>query len=214
MDLMAAQALLLSPHAPDRPVFRYHGSKWRIAPWLISHIPGHVCYVEPFAGSASIILRKARSAHEVLNDRDEDVINFFAVLRDDHARGHLIQQLELTPFARSEYYAAYQPCSEPVERARRFFIRAWQGRGGPRTQYRSGWRYQRTEGRGKRNLEDFTDLSQLPAVADRLRMVQIECDDWRSSLTRYDSPETVFLLDPPYLESTRSDRWHRVSYTH
>ncbi|EFE55834.1 hypothetical protein PROVRETT_05486 [Providencia rettgeri DSM 1131] len=30
------------------PVIRYHGSKFRLAKWVISHFPNHRCYVEPF----------------------------------------------------------------------------------------------------------------------------------------------------------------------
>src|SRR4051812_1578874 len=115
--------------APTRPVLRYHGGKWRIAPWIIEHFPPHLMYVEPFAGAASVLLRKPRVDFEVYNDLDTDVVNVFRVLRDPAAASQLAEQLSLTPWSRREFEVSYEISDDPVERARRTLIRSFMGHG-------------------------------------------------------------------------------------
>jgi len=109
----------------SRPVLCWHGGKFRLAPWVIAHLPPHRIYVEPFGGAASVLLRKPRAYAEVYNDLDGDVVNLFRVLRDAQAGARLIAQLQLTPFAREEFLAAYEPADDPVERARRLVARSF-----------------------------------------------------------------------------------------
>lgn len=67
---------------PTRPLVRYHGGKWRLAPWIIGQFPPHRIYVEPFWGGGSILLRKARCYAEVYNDLDGEIVNLFRTVRD------------------------------------------------------------------------------------------------------------------------------------
>lgn len=120
-----------------RPILRYHGGKWKLAPWIIANMPPHRGYIEPFGGGASVLLRKARSYAEVYNDLDGEVVNVFRVVRD---RGEdILRALRLTPFAREEFIEAWEPSTDNVEQCRRTIIRkrtevlwfnpaAWQGR--------------------------------------------------------------------------------------
>jgi len=193
-----------------RPALRYFGGKWRLAPWIISHFPPHTCYVEPFGGGASVLLRKPPAQFDVYNDIDNEVVNFFRVLRD--RPDELIRAIKLTPFARAELALAYEPCDDELERARRFYVRSWQCRGGPRTQWKSGWRLQKVNARGKRSIDDWNDFDHLWAVAQRLKQVYIEHDDALAVIRRYDTPDTLFYCDPPYPPCVRSKRWARHAY--
>lgn len=197
---------------PTRPVLRYYGGKWRLAPWIISHFPAHTTYVEPFCGAASVFLRKPPAEIEIINDLDGDVINFFHILRtrsDD-----LIQMILSTPYSRAEYDAAWESVSDPLERARRYYVRAWQGWSGGKKSRASGWRYQHSNNRGKSIVRDWNQVEHLPAIVQRLKQAFIENDDALRVIERYDQPHTLFYLDPPYLEETRSKRWATVAYRH
>lgn len=186
------------------PALRYFGGKWRLAPWVITALPPHRCYVEPFGGGASVLLRKPRSEVEVYNDRAGEVVNFFRVVRD---RGRdLVEALESTPFAADEYLEACAMVGEgsELERARRFFVVAWggfQGSVGGATRKR-GWR--RTKDRNVAH-EMRVAAEGLRSVADRLRGVAVDNLDWREILRRYDGPQTCFYLDPPYVLASRAD---------
>jgi DNA adenine methylase len=117
----------MASSTPTRPLLRYHGGKWLLAPWIISHFPPHRVYVEPFGGGASVLIRKSRSYAEVYNDLDGEVVNLFRVVRDNGLE--LKRRLALTPFAREEYQSAWFPSDDPIEQARRTVIRSFMGFG-------------------------------------------------------------------------------------
>lgn len=198
---MTSRSSLKSSRSILRPALRYHGAKFRLAPWILQFLPPHVTYVEPFAGAASVLLLKSPAQVEVYNDRDQQVVNFFRILRE--RPDELIYRLGLTPCSRVEYELAQQPTEDPLEQARRLYVRALQTWGGPRSPWRSGWRYSILGNRGSSVAEDCTSVDHLWAVAERLRRVQLENDEALAILTRYDAPTTLHYLDPPYLITTR-----------
>lgn len=201
-----------------RSALKYHGGKNRIAPWIISLFPRHVCYVEPFGGSAGVLLQKPPSIFEVYNDRDEYVSTFFKVLRD--SPDDLIRMIELTPYSRSEHDHSIErlvmgPKPETdLEVARLFYTAAWQTRHWPCHRWKSGWRFQRQNNRGKSVVSDWNNTDPLSFVAERMKLVQIESRPAVDLLSNYDGPETLFYLDPPYLPEVRNDRWAKGSYFH
>lgn len=195
-----------------RPALRYYGGKWKLAPWIISQLPQHECYVEPFAGAASVLLRKRPSPVEVYNDLDGEVVNFFRVLRDEPAE--LVRRVSLTPFAREELRECETASGremDDVERARRLFVRSWQARR-EADGWKSGWRFSVDPRRSA--IDDWGDEWRLLGLAERLRRVQIECDDALAVIGRYDRAETVFYVDPPYVTETRTSRWASKGYRH
>jgi len=200
-----------------RPALRYHGAKWRLAPWIISQLPRHECYVEPFGGSGAVLLRKGRSWLEVYNDLDSEVVNFFRVLRERSEE--LIRAIRLTPYAKEEWALSYRigPELDPLEQARRFYVRAYMNLGGTSTVWRSGWRRQKviSKRKGRKKMTPaaltFMDTRHLDQVVERFRGVQIENDIAVNVVARYDSPETLFYCDPPYPASTRG-RWAKTAY--
>lgn len=190
-----------------RPLLRYHGGKWRIAPWITSFFPPHRVYVELFGGGGSVLLRKGRSHEEIYNDLDSNIVNLFRVVRDNGAE--LKRQLALTPFSREEFNLAFEYTGIPLEAARRTVIRAFMGRatnaatgelrGKPSTGFRAN-----TYKCGKpasRVWSSYTDA--MDAVIERLQGVVIENRDALEVIEQHDSSQTLFYADPPYLLSTR-----------
>lgn len=195
----------------DPPPLRWTGSKWQLAEWIISQFPPHQLYCEPYAGGAAIFFRKQPAKIEVLNDLNGDVVNFFNILRT--RPDELIRAVDLTPYSRAEYELAYQPCDDPLERARRFYVCSRQSFGAYSGR-KTGWRTQKNWRRGMSINHEWNRLHGLFQAAYRLKDAQIECDDALAVIRRYDSPHALFYVDPPYVLSSRSQGVGRKRYQH
>lgn len=186
----------------SRPLLRWHGGKWLLSPWIISHFPEHRVYVEPFGGAASVLLRKQRSYAEIYNDLDGEVVNLFRVLRSEDAP-KLIASLRLTPFAAEEFLAAYGPSSDPLEQARRTVIKAFQGFGSNAVHRKSGFR-SNSNRIGTTPARDWANYPEsLLSTVERLRGVVVLNRDAREVMSAHDGPETLHYVDPPYMAETR-----------
>ena len=197
------------------PALRYHGGKFRLAPWVTSFFPSHECYVEPFGGAASVLLQKPRSHAEVYNDLDDDIWNFFRVLRDPALRSALEQACLLTPYSRREFELAYEPTECQVERARRTAIRAGMGFGSAgATKAVTGFRTD-TKRRHSTAQHLWTALPErLALVGQRLAGVLLENKDATEVMLAHDAPTTLHFVDPPYLPETRTMRAGQTYYRH
>jgi DNA adenine methylase len=190
--------------AATRPVLRWHGGKWILAPWIISHFPRHKVYVEPFGGAFSVCLRKPQSYAEVYNDLDGDAVNLFRVLRGPRAT-ELVNLIALTPFARTEFLGSYDDCDDEVERARRLIVRSFMGFGSNGHNRKTGFRANsnRSGTTPARDWANYPDA--LARVIERLNGVVIEHRDASEVMLAHDGIETLHYVDPPYIMATRSD---------
>ena len=189
------------------PLMRYHGAKFRLAPWIMQFFPEHYTYVEPFGGAAGVLLQKPRSMSEVYNDLDREMVNVFRVLQDPDKASELERLLTVTPYSRDEFFLSYEDTDEPIEQARRTIIRASQGFGSAgATKHKTGFRIDSARKYGTA-AHIWTRYSEkIASFVDRLQAVVIENKPAIEVIDNHDRADTLFYLDPPYVFSTRKMR--------
>ncbi len=176
--------------AAVKPAFSYYGGKQRIAQKILPLLPAHKVYVEPFCGGASVLFAKPPSFNEVINDTNGRIVNFFRALRDEP--DELIRRIKLTPYSRREHFGAREVSADSIEDARRWFCDIQQGF---INKARSGWLA--TDSRNNAGkVSDSAD--RLMAVASRLARVHVEDVSYEKCIKQWDSPDTLFYVDPPY----------------
>ena len=190
--------------------FGWYGGKFSHLDFLVPLIPtdaAHFCDV--YGGSAAVLLNVGPYPVETYNDVDSELVNFFRTLRNQGPK--LINAIGLTPFSREELVRACEPAENlsRLERARRFYVRARQTRTGLAQKSSEGrWAHcvltprAGMSGAVSRWLGSVEGLSE---IAQRLQRVQIENAPAVEVIQRYDTDETVFYLDPPYVHSARGD---------
>jgi DNA adenine methylase len=183
--------------------FGYFGSKNKIALQLCTHLPPHHCWVEAFCGSAALTLRKSPSAIEVINDLDDEIINFFEQLRNNFDA--LSKAIELTPYAEKELTNARIEVNNlsNLERARRFLVQSMMAINGVFGEEKGGFSYSDSYTRNghEARVNRWINLPErLALVVARLKDVRIENKDANKLIKRYlNRPATLIYLDPPYL---------------
>lgn len=196
------------PRTSLRSPIPYLGGKGLLVKRLLPLFPPHQRYVEVFGGGASVLLAKPPSPFEVYNDIDRVVVTFWRVLRDPELFQEFVVRASLTPYSREEYRECKRSLREPADPvtvAWRFFVVARMGFSGIACQA-AGWSHSVTAGaRGMAAAVSkyLSAVDGLEAIHRRLRTVQIECQDFRDILSRYDGEDVFFYLDPPYHPSVR-----------
>lgn len=172
----------------------YIGGKNRLANKIISMLPEHIAYVEPFAGGAQVLFHKPPSNVEVINDLDFDVVNFFRVCQWHYEE--LVRYLRFCLASRKlhELHVKTDPSSlTDIQRAGRFFYLQKNSFGGliVKQKYHYG-----VIQNPNYNPERIPEI--LEQTHRRLARVQIESLPYEQILEKYDRPTTLFYLDPPY----------------
>jgi DNA adenine methylase len=172
----------------------YLGGKNRVAKKIISLIPEHNCYIEPFCGGAQVFFHKEPSNVEVLNDLDEEIFNFLRVCQLHHQE--LVRYLQFCIVSRKwfELFEKQDPKTlSDIQRAARFFYLQKNCYGG--LVNRKNFTISVQDGS---NYNPHRIPFVLHLAHERLLGVQLECLPYQEILRKYDRPETFFYLDPPY----------------
>ncbi len=183
--------------APVKPVAPYLGGKSRLAKQIVQKINSvpHSTYAEVFVGMGGVFLRRDHQAKcEVINDRNRDVYNLFRILQEHYPYFIDLLKWRLTTRVEFERLITIDPDTlTDLQRAARFLYLQRTAFGGKI----SGRNFGVSPGRSGRF--DVTKLApMLEDLHSRLAGVTLECLDYSAFIERYDRPDTLFYLDPPY----------------
>lgn len=192
-------------------ILKYPGAKWRIADWIISYMPEHKVYLEPFFGSGAVFFKKRPSYIETINDIDGNIVNLFRVCREYPQE--LARLINLTPFSREEFINCYETeITDAVERARRTIVRYHQSFGTSNSS-KNSWKNVQTYG-GPRCATMWNNLPEIViSCCERLKNAQIENIDAIQLIERYSSTDTLIYVDPPYLPEIRKKNIYKYEYS-
>ena len=178
----------------------YIGGKNRLATKIISMLPEHTTYVEPFAGGAQVLFHKMPSNVEVLNDLDFDIVNFFRVCQWHYEE--FVRYLRFCLVSRKlhEMHLATNPATlTDIQRAGRFFYLQKNSFGGLILKQKFHYGVTQPSNYNPARIPEIIERTHK-----RLERVQIESLPYEKILEKYDRPTTCFYLDPPY--------WERILY--
>ena len=197
----------------------WFGGKGMMVGKLLKLLPPHdsyKIYVEPFGGGASLLFAKKPSPIEVYNDLDEGLVNFFRVLRDEEKFKKFYHKVVLTPYSRKEFYhcrETWHQCDDEIERAYRWYVVARMSFSGV---FGGSWSFAVTSSRhgmAAAVSKWLSSIEMLPEIHQRIMRVQIECNDFRKVIKTYDSEDTAWYIDPPYIPETRRDGKYKHELT-
>lgn len=183
---------------------QWFGGKGSMTNDLLPYLVKHTTYVEPFGGGASLLFAKGPSDVEVYNDKDKRLVNMFRMLRTQGDK--FVEMVNLMPYSRYEHQIAKgvldytPPPNGSVVQAVYFYYRCRSSMSGD---LHGGWSYGREINCAAKWVNA---IEKLPQIVERLRNVQVECDHAFKIIERFDGPETIFYLDPPYWPGTRGEK--------
>lgn len=192
-------------YSPIKPPVTWFGSKSRLVKQIVKYFPPHQTFVDVFGGSGAILLGKRPCKVDVYNDINKKMFSLFRVLKDKDKTRELKRLLEMTPYSRHEFERCrdgIESVGDEIELARQMIVVQRQSHGGLGKQ----WSYcvdAPAAGYSASVRKFHAGIERLPEISKRIRKTQIENSSWPEVITRYDRPQTLFFLDPPYVPSTR-----------
>lgn len=174
----------------------WFGGKAKMAKTIINLMPEHKTYVEVFGGGANVLLQKKRQVSDIYNDINGDAVNYFLTLREKPNKFY--EAVESLPYSRQLYEQwRHEPLpSDEFDRAVRWYYINRSGIVGGAGGNPGGWRHGLTHN----TVGSYRSACELiKPIADRMKDVMIERMDFRQLITKYDSADTFFYADPPYI---------------
>lgn len=198
-----------------KPFFSYYGGKQRMSHKIIPLIPKHTVYVEPFAGGASILFMKpfpkvknSNWYREVINDINSLVYNFYKQLRDNPQE--LQRLINATSYCERTFDECKRICRGDIEisdvrKAWAFFVNINMAFS---NNLSGGW-MRGVFGRNS-SYSWYSKIDNLNRFLNRMQGVHISNTDALKCIKYWDSPQTFFYIDPPYVGSANA---HYSGYT-
>lgn len=189
-------------------ILNYPGAKWGMAKQIVSMMPPHRSYLEPFFGSGAVLFNKRPSAIETVNDIDGDITNFFKVLRDRPEE--LAEAISITPYSRDVFDDAHENRgTTDFDRAYRFAIRSRMGHGF-KTYQKTGFKIDVYARERSYCVDCWNKMPErIFEAAARLKAVQIENRPALDLIHKFNYDNVLIYADPPYLLNTRGGKQYR-----
>jgi DNA adenine methylase len=181
-------------HKIRSPLAGWLGGKYQLASRIISRIPEHQCYVEPFAGAGWVFYNKPSSQVEVINDINKEIVTLYRVVQ--HHLGEFIQHFKWLLISREEYLRRWEESPETmtdIQRAVRFYYLHQNSFGGKIAGASFGTATTRPPKLNLLRIEEALSEAHL-----RLSRAYIENLPYADLIRRYDREHTFFYIDPPY----------------
>ena len=198
--------------------FNYFGGKFTWLEYLYKYFPDSFTHlVDLFAGSMVVSLNYNRKVIKTANEINADITNFFAVLRDHEPE--LIRLLLLTPCSELEYNNSWEPSTNNIEQARRFYVRIRQSFFGLGAQKKNkGWHMTKshvnaqggeTVSRWNNAIEKLHEVAEV--IRNNFQILNLDCFD---CIDKLDFPGAFFYVDPPYpLECRASSNDYKFEFS-
>lgn len=187
----------------------YYGGKQNMLQHILPLIPEHKLYCEPFFGGGALYFAKQPSQIEVINDKNDFVINFYRVLktRFDELKAEVEASLSSRSIHRKAAWIMKNPAGyDEVKLAWACWYLANYSFSGKIT---GGWKYDRTQNKDCQGLLNRKRVVN-PNLVRRIELTQIECEEAVKVIKSRDNNYTFFYLDPPYIDT---DQGHYKGYT-